>query len=141
MIRSTITGDIESLDVQDKQVKFKPHIAAMYNDKLLFDTFTYERNGTVEAVIGAQPCWKGRFSIWAIIGDVSSWPRFTKEVDRLINDYASEHGIIRMELATELGFKESERWAEILNFKFESEMKNYGIDGNTFKMWVKLWQR
>lgn len=141
MIRDFKISDIYELTVQDKQYHYKEHITKIAEAGGLDSVRSYIENGEVKAIIGAQPYWQGRSTIWSLIGNVESWPKFHKQAVKTINDYVKTHNVLRLELTTEAGFIESERWAEMLGFKFESLMPKFGVDGRDHKMWVVLWQQ
>lgn len=141
MIRKLIVSDVESLRVQEKQEWYKPYIIDMAKCDGLQDAFSYVENGEVKAVVGMQPMWQGRAVVWALIGHIGNWVKFHKSIKRLMEDYAIKRGIIRLEMTTEIGFDESERWSQLLGFKYESTMRNFGVDGKDHKMWVRLWQQ
>jgi len=141
MIRPLAPFDVSKLKVQEKQVWYKSHIDKMAIAGSLNDAFTYTENNQVKAVVGMQPFWAGRSVVWALIGNVDSWIIFHREAKTLMESHAVKRGIIRLEMTTEIGFDESERWARMLGFKEESLMKRFGMDGKDHKMWVKLWQQ
>lgn len=133
--------DISAVKVQEKQKHYKDYINKIALCGALGECRTYTENESVKAIIGMQEQWHGRAIVWALIGDVSKWILFHREVKSIMEDYASNHGIIRIELTTEVGFNESERWAKMLGFYQESIMRNYGPDGRDHKMWVKICQQ
>lgn len=141
MIREIAPFDVELLEAQDKQKWYKNHISKLALCGGLQDSFTYLENNKVKAVVGMQPMWNGRAVVWALIGYIDNWVKFHKAIKRLMETYAKKRGIIRLEMTTEIGFDESERWSRLLGFKEESTMKNFGVDGKDHKMWVRLWQQ
>lgn len=132
--------DISKIDVQPKQSEYKKSIQNLALMHGLGWAFTYT-DGNVQAAVGMQQQWQGRAIVWALIGGVTNWVKLHKETKGLMESYAKKHGIIRLEMTTEVGFEESERWARMLGFKQESVMKNFGHDGKDHKMWVRLWQQ
>ena len=141
MIRPLETFDVSGLKVQDKQRDYKDHINKLALGGHLYDGFSYLENGQVKAVFGMQPFWAGRSIVWALIGDIESWIKLHKQVKSLMESYAIKRGILRIEMTTEEGFIESQRWAKLLGFEYESTMQNFGVDGKNHKMWVRLWQQ
>jgi len=141
MIRPIQAGDIDNLKVQEAQLFYRDSIKEAVDSGSLENTFAYIEHGKIRACIGMQVLWEGRAIVWALIGDVSNWVKFHKTTKRLLEDYAERLGVIRLEMTTEVGFVESERWAYMLGFRCESEMANYGPDGKNHKMWVRLWQQ
>lgn len=141
MIRAFEVDDIYSLKVQPKQADYLSHIKIIAENNQIGEAYTYTESGEVKAIIGAQEQWKGRVAVWALIGDVTSWARFHKEVSRILKHYAELHNVLRFELTTTVGFDESERWASMLGFKFESLMPCFGVHGEDHKMWVILCQQ
>lgn len=140
MIRPLETFDVSKLNIQEKQAEYRRHINKLVLSGNLYDSFTYMEGDQVKAVFGMQPFWEGRSVVWALIGDVKSWVSLHRQVKSLMESYAVKRGILRLEMTTEEGFLESERWARMLGFKCESLMENYGVDGKNHKMWVRLWQ-
>lgn len=141
MIRDLEIGDVSKLDVQPKQAFYKSNIEGLAKSNQLYDAYAYLDNGEIQAVLGVQPHWQGRVAVWALLGSISSWVMFHREVEELIKACVDKHGIIRLELTTEVGFHESERWAKMLGFKQESLMEKFGMDGKDHKMWVKICQQ
>lgn len=129
------------MKVQEKQAGYKSHIEKIAMSGALTDAFSYIENGEVKAVFGMQPFWQGRSTVWALIGYVDNWVSLHKGVLNLMNEYAVKRRVLRLEMTTEVGFIESERWASMLGFEEESLMRNFGVDGKDHKMWVRLWQQ
>lgn len=138
MMRPLNPSDVNSLDVQPTQDYYKGHLTEDALSQLQGDNFTYWEGDRAKAIIGMQHQWIGRAIVWALIGDVKSWIRFHREVDSIMKEYISKRDIIRLEMTTELGFIESERWARMLGFKEESILRKYGPDGKDHKMMVRL---
>lgn len=141
MMRDFTADDVISLNVQPKQAHYREHIHAMAKADQLGEVHTYTEKGIAKAIIGAQEYWKGRVAVWALVGDVTSWVRFHSETSKLLQAYSKANNVLRFELTTEADFDESERWAEMLGFKLESVMSNFGVDGKDHKMWVVLCQQ
>lgn len=141
MIRPLSPFDVDMLEVQDKQKAYRQHIKDAALSCGLTNAFTYIENDGIKAVFGMQDVWQGRAVVWALIGNVKNWIAFHKGVKRLLDHHAFIHKVIRLEMTTEIGFHESERWAKMLGFKEESLMPNFGVDGKDHKMWVILWQQ
>ncbi len=139
MIRELTPADVAALKVQPKQAFYKDHIQTLAEAGQLLDSFTYIDNDEVQAIVGMQTYWRGRSEVWALIGNITNWVKFHKSVKSLMESYAKKNGTIRLEMTTEIGFLESERWAKMLGFSEESLMQNFGVDGKDCKMWVKLW--
>ena len=140
MMRPIQPGDIDNLKVQEAQLFYRDRVKETVDSGTLENTFAYIEHGEVKACIGMLHVWEGRAIVWALIGDVSNWLKFHRTTKQLLEDYAERLDIIRLELTTEVGFVESERWAQMLGFRFESEMTNFAPDGKSHKMWVRLWQ-
>ena len=141
MIRAAKPGDVDEMTVQHKQLFYRDHIKAVIDNELAREPWTYLEGGVVKAVFGMDLFWQGRAIVWALIGDVTKWVHFHKEVKKIMDATADRLEVIRLEMTTEVGFEESERWAEMLGFRLESLMTNFGLDGKDHKMWVRLWQQ
>lgn len=140
MIRDIHVDDVMKVNVQPAQAKDQGYVDRMVRAGHAKNALTYTENGIVKACLGGQEYWKGRATIWAIIGDVDNWVAFHKSARAIIEAYSEKHNVIRLEMTTEVGFDESERWARMLGFRLESTMTNFGMDGKDHKMWVRLWQ-
>lgn len=141
MIRKMSPIDPELINVQEKQKAYRDHIAEGARNLALENAFTYVEKDGIKAVFGMQMMWEGRAVVWALIGDVNNWVSLHKGLLKLISKHVKILSIRRLEMTTEVGFEESERWAEMLGFKHESLMSNFGVDGKDHKMWVRLWQQ
>lgn len=131
-------SDVNLLDVQPAQEYYKGHLTEDALFQLQGDNFTYWEGDRAKAIIGMQHQWKGRAIVWALIGDVKSWVKFHREVNSIMEEYIDKRGILRLEMTTEVGFTESERWARMLGFKEESILEKYSPDGKDHKMMVRL---
>ena len=138
MMKPLNPSDVRLLEVQPAQEYYKGHLTEDVLCQLQGDNFTYWEDGRPKALIGMQHQWKGRAIVWALIGDVKSWIRFHRETKGIMKEYISKRGILRLEMTTEVGFIESERWARMLGFKEESILRKYGPDGKDHKMMVRL---
>lgn len=141
MIRKAKRGDVDNMIVQSSQLFYRNHIKDFVDSEHGLNSFAYLEGGVVKAVFGMETFWSGRGIVWALIGNVSNWVKFHKSVKKLLESLACKLDIIRLEMTTEVGFDESERWAEMLGFRCESLMTSFGMDGKDHKMWVRLWQQ
>lgn len=140
MIRLAKPGDIDRMIVQEKQLFYRNHLKYAIDNEKTREPYAYIEDGRVKAVFGMDVFWTGRGIVWALIGDVDNWVAFHRSVKKLLESLADKLDIIRLEMTTEVGFDESERWARMLGFRCESLMTNFGMDGKSHKMWVRLWQ-
>jgi hypothetical protein len=141
MIRAIERNDILKLNIQPSQAFYRDHMHEAVSQGNLNHSYSYTENGQVKACIGMLEFWKGRATVWAMIGDVNNWIAFHRLTKKLLESYSEKLDIIRLEMTTEVGFVESERWASMLGFIHESTMSNFGVDGKDHKMWVRLWQQ
>jgi len=141
MIRPLSPFDVDMLEVQEKQKAYRQHIKDAALSCGLTNAFTYIEKDGIKAVFGMQDMWPGRAVVWALIGSVGNWSALHRGVKKLMEHYSMIHNVSRLEMTTEVGFDESEKWAKMLGFKEESLMPNFGVDGKDHKMWVILWQQ
>lgn len=141
MIREFYGPDIYDISVQQEQREFAEScIDEIF--ELSGASYTYLELGRPKAAFGAIPIWQGRAAVWAIIGDnINNWVSFHRSVKSQLNQFCKDNSMRRMELTTRVGFDESERWARMLDFKYESTMPLYDAEGNDHKMWVMTWQQ
>lgn len=139
MIREYQQDDILKIKLQPAQKDFECWVDTINKRGINGRYVTYTEGAEVKACIGIIMMWPGRYQAWALIGDVDNWTAFHRQTVRELHKAANELSIRRMEMTTEEGFIESERWAEMLGFEYESTMPKFGIDGKTHKMWVMLW--
>lgn len=130
-----------NISVQEDQRATFEYIDDMALADLGGAAHTYLEDGNPKASFGLMPVWKGRAQVWAVVGDnVNNWIALHKSVKSLMEATAKDYGIIRLEMTTEVGFKQSERWARMLGFNKESLMPSYGPDGLDHINWVRLWR-
>jgi len=141
MMKPLIPSDVNSLEVQPSQEFYKGHLTEDALSELGGDNFSYWEGDKVTAIVGMQLQWRGRAVVWALIGNIKSWVKFHRAVNSLMEKYIRINDIIRLEMTTEVGFVESERWARMLGFKEESLMPFYGPDGKDHKMMVRICQQ
>lgn len=128
------------VNLQERQQKGFSHVDGYALYDLDSPSYTYVEEGQGTACFGIVPYWKGRATVWALIGEVKNWVAFHRAVNSYMESHVKEYGIIRLEMTTEVGFTESERWARMLGFHKESLMPCYGPEGEDHINWVRLWQ-
>lgn len=91
-------------------------------------------DGTPVAAFGAVPLWNGVWSVWMFSTD--RWPEVSLSVTRFIKKIMTpaleEAGYHRAECKSMAENTTAHRWLEILGASKESELKNYGRNGETF---------
>ncbi len=79
-------------------------------------------------------CDSGRILGWALIsGLINKYPiATTKSVKVMIRKLESKYKIRRLQTLCLKGVEIHRKWLEFLGFEFEGELKNYGINGETY---------
>ncbi len=91
-------------------------------------------DGTPVSAFGAVPMWNGVWSVWMFATD--RWPEVSISVTRFIKKIMTpaleESGYHRAECKSLAENTTSHRWLEMLGASKESEITNYGRNGETF---------
>lgn len=99
-----------------------------------FGWVAYADDGTPVSAFGAVPLWNGVWSVWMFATD--RWPEVSISVTRFIKKIMTpaleEAGYHRAECRSLAANTTSHRWLEMLGASKESELINYGRNGETF---------
>jgi hypothetical protein len=93
------------------------------------------------AAFGAVPMWNGVWSVWMFSTD--RWPEVSISVTRFIKKIMTpaleESGYHRAECRSLAENTVSHKWLEMLGASKESEVRNYGRNGETFYIfsWIR----
>jgi hypothetical protein len=93
------------------------------------------------AAFGAAPVWNGVWAVWMVATD--DWPEVALEVTRFIKrvmiQTLKDIGAHRAECRSWEGHPQAHRWLEMLGAKKESEIENFGRNGERFYLycWTK----
>lgn len=128
---------LNSINVQQWQ---KDHVTAESFIGVNGPSFTYVEGLDFKACFGMQIQWEGRAVVWAVVGDVKSWPAFHKSVSQRLNFFIEDMNIKRCEMTTQCGFKQASRWARMLGFKKEALLKKYFAHGADAELWVRFYE-
>jgi hypothetical protein len=60
---------------------------------------------------------------WSVLADDLGFDMYY--VNKAVSDFLNNTDIRRIEMAVDLGFREAQRWAEMLGFKLEGVMEKY----------------
>lgn len=89
------------------------------------------------AAFGAVPTWQGNWQVWMFATD--RWPEVALGVTRFIKKVMipalEEAGCHRAECRSMEGHEVAHRWLESLGADKESELPNYGRNGETFYLY------
>lgn len=98
-----------------------------------YPCYTAIHDGKVVAVGGLVPMWPGRAVMYLRVSDGISyqWISLFRAAKKVIYQGLKEYH--RLEAQSE--FPESERWLQMLGFKYEGVMRKYRPDGQDVKMW------
>lgn len=92
------------------------------------------------AAFGAIPVWPGVWSVWMFATD--EWPKVALGVTRFIKKVMipaiRETGAHRAECRSHSDHLEAQRWLECLGAHKESEIPNFGREGETFYLYSWL---
>jgi hypothetical protein len=98
-------------------------------------------NGKPIAAFGAIPVWNGVWAVWMFATD--EWPlvafETTRFIKRIMIQSLKDIGAHRAECRSWEGHHEAHRWLKSLGAHKESEIENFGRDGEKFHLycWTK----
>lgn len=122
------------IDVQESQ---KEYSSAESFIGVAGPAYTYMEQGKPKGAFGMQVQWEGRAVVWAVVGnDIRNWPAFHNHVKTLMIEKAKELKINRLELSVLSDFKQGNRWARMLGFTKEAELKRFFPGGADANLWV-----
>ncbi len=131
----------ENLRISDKNEVFATRWTESGDDLALailsygdFGWIACADDGTPVSAFGAVPLWDGVWSVWMFATD--RWPEVSISVTRFIKKIMTpaleEAGYHRAECKSLAENTTSHRWLELLGASKESELINYGKNGETF---------
>lgn len=99
-------------------------------------SFAFLDEGEVWGCAGVQELEPHRATAWALIHkDIGT--RFFK-FHKAVLSFLDECKYHRVEMATQDGFRDAERWAEMLGFKWEGCMQKYFPDGSLGNLYARV---
>lgn len=103
------------------------------------DARTWDRDGTVLAVIGVNKMWKGVGVVWTLISDEAKQSGFglTRAAVREMNRLHAE-GYWRLQATVERGDEVARLWIVRLGFSYEGTMVAYGPIKETHDMYARV---
>lgn len=101
--------------------------------------YTLEHKGEIIAIGGIIKYWPGVYEAWALLSKlINKYPIITtKHFHVMIRTLEEKYKIRRLQTMC-LDIKMHKRWLEYLGFEYESTMKGYGINGETYLRYVRL---
>lgn len=130
-LRSRVSDDY-AVDLLSEPQMGKEIVESKYS-------YSAKYNGDVIAIGAFQELWPGRAVGWSVFVDDITHSEFVyvhKQVLSLLEGFESEYG--RIEMTVVDGFEAGNRWAALLGFELEAVMLNYGPDGSTHRMYVRI---
>ena len=136
MIRKLQRSDFELIDLQERQFIFADFLLDdSYREILLnADSYCLSDGLNTIAMGGLIDMGYGRAQGWSLLGKDAK--KHLLEITRAINLQINNVEYKRIEITVEQGFKEAERWADMLGFTLEAEMKNY-FNGETHLLYAR----
>jgi len=103
------------------------------------DARTWDRDGTVLAVIGVNEMWKGVGVVWTLISNEAKQSGFclTRSAVREMNRLHAE-GYWRLQATVERGDEVARLWIVRLGFSYEGTMVAYGPSMETHDMYARV---
>ena len=126
------------LELQEAQIFFNPLIVdgdyrrelVKYDGSCLYD----EENLNTVACAGIIDLGYGRGMAWALLSKDAN--KYMRRITKAIKLHLNTVEYQRVEITVEKDFKEAFRWAEMLGFTYEAEMKNY-CNGDTHYLFAR----
>jgi hypothetical protein len=99
-----------------------------------------DEKGMPVAIFGANHINSNTAHIWALVSlAVRKRPiEFHKLALRLTSSYIRTHSLGRLQITIRNDFKEAERWAIGLGYRFEGILRGYGTDGSDYLMYARV---
>lgn len=137
-LREIRPTDIDEITLQTQQAYMRKLINDQYKETVTRSAvgFTLEDDGLVIGCGGIIPFWQGRGEAWTLLSNAAG-PRMltvTRIVRRVLNGVDFD----RVQMTTDVGFPEAERWAQMLGFEYEGTMRSYFPDGRSAKLWARV---
>ncbi len=144
----------------DKVIPFKPgHLDLMEirevfaHDKTLIErcetqynahgsfSYTLVKNWKPIAIIGMDLKWPGVGEVWAVTSDdVVNFPKFFHQhSDRMMNAYAKELKLWRLQATVRDGFEYGMNWMKGLKFEREALLKKFGPEGSDYVLFARMY--
>lgn len=103
-------------------------------------TIAFVGDAGVYAIIGRTDLWPGVVELWALPTTlIHVHPiAFHRAVQRQLALLEQDASIKRIQLCVRVGFEAAEAWAELLGFKIETLMKNYGPETDDYWSYVRF---
>ncbi len=102
--------------------------------------YTAIGDGTIYAMFGVWEFWKGVAEAWLIPSDRIDRKTLSmhRASLRFFELYANKYQIKRLQFTTNSLNVRAVKWAERCYFKREAEMKHYGLNGETYYLYARL---
>jgi hypothetical protein len=98
--------------------------------------FTAFAGRDVIAVAGICKFWEGRAQVWSMLSPLM--PQYKKTIHKAVKKVIDGYRVARLECVVDPRYPAAVRWAMRLGFDHESNMLNYGPDGSTHLMMVRI---
>lgn len=101
------------------------------------DAFSMFDQGVLIACLGVFECWEGRGIAWAMFDERAG--RFFPQLSLRARKYLRECRFQRVEAYIDEGFAASVRWAKLMGFKKEGNMRKFSPKGADMALfaWTK----
>lgn len=137
-LRGVRDSDLESIMLQNQQMYMRLLIDDKYKEVVRESdiAFTLEKNGVILGCGGIVRFWGSAGEAWTLLSRhaAANMLTVTKVVKRILADAPFD----RVQMTTDVGFEEAERWARMLGFEYEGTMRKYGHDGRDMKLWARV---
>lgn len=103
-------------------------------------TYTVTIGGQPGAVVGLAQMWPGVATAWTLTSDkIKERPvEFTRVVRRTLDDTIQKMNLHRVQATVRSGYMQGQRWACMMGFIPECELKHYGPDKSHHTVFRKV---
>lgn len=104
---------------------------------------TFLLGGEPISIFGGLQICPGNLQIWGLCSEkVRARPiAFFKALKLMLDFYATEKKMHRIQMSVIESYREGQRFAEALGFSYEGTMTNYGPDGSNYFLYARTrWQ-
>lgn len=138
ILRALRETDVEEIVLQMNQRHMRELIDAEYKRTAAKSpiSFTLVDADHVLGCGGIVKYWDGVGEAWTLLSDYAGQNMLT--ITRIVKQVLNDAPFHRVQMTTDEGFTEAERWARMLGFEYEGLMRGYLKDGRNAKLWARV---
>jgi hypothetical protein len=141
-IRPFEPAHFEGLEIKSvfhKKEDIRPRLAAVLHrpDSYLKTAIIADKP---VAILGLIQTWPGVAEVWSVASeDVRQAPiSYTRQVKRLMEEFAGNLKIHRLQMTVRRDYREGSHWAAVLGFRNEGILRQYGPDKSDYLMFARV---